>query len=374
MGIIDFVKGGIRELAVARPDEAKGAVVWKHPDKTIPMKAQITVEPDEVVLFFRDGKFVGQLAAGRHTAETSNIPFLGQLIDWGTGGNVWIAEAFYVTTREIPSLKFGGKVGKLRDAQSGLPVEIMVNGTFSLRVIDPPKLVIGLVGLGKNTNDEFLFWFKELVLKTIRDDVAELCVKQKWPLLDVTSGAYTEEIEKEVIAGLRPHVEPYGIEVIRIGNFNLAMKDEDEKRLNKLYESAAYVNMAGGVQGYQQVAAANAMMQAGEGLAKGGGGGANPLLAGAGLGAGLAMAGQFSQAMQGGGAPAQPQGIAQQGMQAGGAGAVTCAKCGKSVAPGKFCAECGATLQAAGKFCPGCGQRAPAGAKFCPGCGTSLNT
>jgi membrane protease subunit (stomatin/prohibitin family) len=375
MGIINFVKGGIRELAIARPDEAKGFIVWKHPDKTIPMKAQITVEPDEVVLFFRDGKFVGQLGTGRHTAETSNIPFLGQLVDWGTGGNLWIAEAFYVTTREIAGVKFGGKVGKMRDPQSGLPIEIMVNGTFSMKVIDAPKLVIGLVGLGKSSNDEFMFWFKEMVLKTIRDDVAELVVKQKWPLLDVTSGAYTEEIEKEVISGLRQHVEPYGIEVMRIGNFNLAMKDDDEKRLNKLYESAAYVNMAGGIQGYQQVAAANAMMQAGEGMAKGGGGGSNPLLAGAGLGVGLGFAGQFNQAMQPGQQPqGQPQGIAQQGMQTGGAGAVTCAKCSKSVAPGKFCAECGATLQAAGKFCPGCGQKAPGGAKFCPACGTTVPT
>src|SRR5258705_13441288 len=32
MGIIDFVKGGIREMAIARPDQAKGFVVYKHPD------------------------------------------------------------------------------------------------------------------------------------------------------------------------------------------------------------------------------------------------------------------------------------------------------------------------------------------------------
>src|SRR5688500_4636430 len=85
MGIISFIKGGIQEMAIARPDEAKNLLVYKHPDPTIPMKAQLTVEPDEVALFFRDGKFQGQLAAGRHTCETSNIPFLNKLIDWGTG-------------------------------------------------------------------------------------------------------------------------------------------------------------------------------------------------------------------------------------------------------------------------------------------------
>jgi membrane protease subunit (stomatin/prohibitin family) len=302
MGIINFVKGGVREMAVARPDEAKDFVVWKHPDSTIPMKAQLTVEPDEVALFFRDGQFKGQLAAGRHTMETSNIPFLDQLVDWGTGGNLWIAEVFFVTTREVPGQKFGGKIGKVLDPQSGLPVELMVNGQYSIRVIDAPKLVIGLVGLGRGNNEGFLSWFKELVLKHVKDDIAELIVKKKWPLLDVTSGAFTEEICTEVLSGMRPEIEQYGIEVVRLANFNLAMKDEDEQRLNKIYENAAYMRMAGSAQNYQAMAAANAMMSAGDAMKQGGGAG-NPLLAGAGLGVGVAMAQQMVGAQ---GAAGQP--------------------------------------------------------------------
>ena len=48
MGIINFVKGGVKELAVARPDEAKSDIIYKHPDQTIPMKAQLTVDQDEI--------------------------------------------------------------------------------------------------------------------------------------------------------------------------------------------------------------------------------------------------------------------------------------------------------------------------------------
>ena len=81
MGIISFVKGGVKELAIARPDSKKDHWVYKHPDQTIPMKAQLTVDSDEVALFFKDGQFKGQLGPGRHTLETSNIPFLGQLVD-----------------------------------------------------------------------------------------------------------------------------------------------------------------------------------------------------------------------------------------------------------------------------------------------------
>ena len=81
MGILDFVKGGVKEMAIARPDGAKDLWVYKHPDQTIPWKAQLTVDQDEVALFFKNGQFVGSLSAGRHTLDGNNIPFLGQLVD-----------------------------------------------------------------------------------------------------------------------------------------------------------------------------------------------------------------------------------------------------------------------------------------------------
>lgn len=364
MGIINFVKGGVKELAIARPDECKGDIIYKHPDQTIPNRAQLTVDADELALFFKDGVFVGQFGPGRHTLDAQSIPFLGRLVDKFTGGNVFLAEIFFVNTREMTDIKFGGQIGKVRDAQSGLLVQMMVHGTFSAKVIDPPKLVIGLVGLQKHQGNLFLQWFREQVLKVIKDDIAELCVKKKWPLTDVTSGAYTEEIETETLAGVRPYVEPYGLEIVRFGNFSTAMGQEDEERLNKFYERASYINMTGGLGGYQQLAQAEMMMNAGEGMKHGGGGGGAGL-GGAGLGLGLGMAAQMMGNMQKGQvAPTgQPQTPATQ------MGQVTCPSCGKSVAAGKFCAECGKPMEAAGpKFCTNCGK--PLAGKFCADCGT----
>src|SRR5687767_16031450 len=115
MGMISFIKGGVAELSIARPDSAKDQWVYKHTDQTIPWKAQLTVDSDEVALFFKDGKYVGTLPPGRHTMETSNIPFLDQLVDKFTGGNVWIAEVFFVNTREMPEIKFGTSIGDVPD-------------------------------------------------------------------------------------------------------------------------------------------------------------------------------------------------------------------------------------------------------------------
>jgi membrane protease subunit (stomatin/prohibitin family) len=292
MGIMDFIKGGVKELAIARPDDSKDSWVYKHPDQTIPMKAQLTVDQDEVALFFKDGQYVGSFAAGRHTLDSSNIPFLGQLIDKFTGGNVFIAEVFWVNTREHPSIKFGTSIGDVPDPQTKLRVRLMVHGEFSAKVFDPVKFLVGLVGQRMADNSQFIGWFKSQVQKTIKDGIAELIVKQDWPMMKVTSGAYTEEIETSTLAGVRKHIESYGVEIVRFGDFTISMDQADKDRLDKLVERFAYVNMAGGMAGYQQLAQAEMMMGAAEGMKKGGGGGG---LEGAGIGMGFAMAGQMAQ-------------------------------------------------------------------------------
>ena len=149
MGVIDWFKRGVGEMMVARPDDAKSQVVWKHPDKTIPMKSQLTVEADEKAVFFRDGKVVATLGPGRHTLDSSNLPFLSNLVDSFTGGNVFIAEVFFVNVREHTGVKFGGRIGHVEDPKSGIPVETMVHGEFSFRVTDPEQLIVGLVGMGR---------------------------------------------------------------------------------------------------------------------------------------------------------------------------------------------------------------------------------
>ena len=399
-----FVRRGVQEAMIARPDAAKNHIIFKHPEETIVFGSQLTVDADEVAIFFRDGKVVSILPPGRHTLQSANLPFLSDLVDSFTGGNVLKAEVFYVLIREIPNIKFGGKIGAVEDPKSGVPVVTMVHGTFSIKVVDPQKLILGLVGMQASDNEAFLAWFREQTLKVIRDRIAELLVKQKWPLLDVTSGAYTEEIEQQVIQGVQPHVSGYGIQVVRSGNFVINISDEDRDNLKKLYTDAAYVRMAGGMQGFQQFAAGKAMMGAGEGMAQGGGeggegggmGAGGAILGGAGLGVGFGMAQMFAQQggmMAGGQGPQGPQGGFQQGAAQGGApgalgpatpapggaagqptqgSGVKCPHCAAVVVPGKFCAECGKPLAPQKRFCPSCGGEVGPKAKFCAGCGTKM--
>ncbi|MCG8422033.1 MAG: SPFH domain-containing protein [Proteobacteria bacterium] len=375
MGIISFVTGGAKELSIARADENKDLWVYKHPDQTIPNGAQLTVDADETALFFRDGQFVGQFAAGAHKLATENVPWLNMLIDKFTGGDRFIAEVFFVNTREHPGIKFGSSVGDVPDPQTGLRVRLMVHGSFSAKVYDPVRFVTGLVGQRRTDNTEFLAWFRSQVAKTIKENIAELVVKKNWPLMKVTSGAYASELEAETIQEVRPHIDPYGVEIIRFGDFSIGMDSKDRDRLDKLIERAAYINMAGGMHGYQQFAQAEMMMGAGEGMKRHGGGAAGNAMAGAGIGLGFGMANQMMGGMT---QPQQPAGQKQPPVnspiqsQIGQAAKITCGSCRQQVNPGKFCAECGKPLAPSGgpQYCTNCGN--PVSGKFCGECGTAV--
>jgi len=295
MGIFDSLKSEAQRNFIARADEAKNQIIYKYPERNIRVMTQLTVQADEVALFVKDGVVAGKLGPGRHNLDTNNVPFLSALLEKVTGGNLFVAEVYFVTTREFPQVKFGGPIGDTRDPETGLAIGTMVYGDFSLQVTNPEQLLVGMVGLRKADNEEFVGWFKSQVLKVTRDRIAELLVKKKWPLLDVTSGAYTEEIETEVMAGLGTHTKTYGVSIIRFGNFTVSIKPEDEATLKKLSKDVAYSRLAGG---FQQYAQGQAMLGAAEGMSKGGGEGAGGALQGMGMGMGFGMANMFANQQQ----------------------------------------------------------------------------
>jgi membrane protease subunit (stomatin/prohibitin family) len=108
-----------------------------------------------VAVFFRDGKACRVARPGRHTLDTMNLPFLSDLVDKFTGGDVFIAEVFFVSTREHPGVKFGGRIGHVEDPKSGVPVETMVHGEFSFKVTDPERLIVGSSAWGGPSRTSF---------------------------------------------------------------------------------------------------------------------------------------------------------------------------------------------------------------------------
>src|SRR4051812_48656425 len=117
MGFFDTLKTEAKRNFIARPDEAKNWIIWKYPERNVRMMTQLTVGADETALFFKNGALVGKLNAkpeGPHSLDSNNIPFLSSLLEKVTGGDLFVAEIYFVTTHQISGVKFGGPIGDVR--------------------------------------------------------------------------------------------------------------------------------------------------------------------------------------------------------------------------------------------------------------------
>jgi len=274
----------LRREFIARPDAYKAEILFKWPDTNIRRRSQVTVEQDEVAVFFRDGTVRGILQPGVSTLDSSEIPFLGDLVDSLTGGNYFKTELYFVSTREFANLPFGGMVDNVIDPETQLGVGLRVFGDYSLKVSAPDRLIVNLVGTRDLlSNDQITNWMRDQLLKVFRQEVVTHITAQAWPILGIA--ARNAEIEDEVIDGAGTALADYGLQVARMGNFTISIKPDDEEALKKYRRDVQYTKLAGS---FQAAAAGEAMEGIGEGASKGGGaGGAAVIGAGLNMGAGI---------------------------------------------------------------------------------------
>jgi membrane protease subunit (stomatin/prohibitin family) len=377
---------------IAVPDDRKGQIVFKWPDITIRRFTRAIVNADEMAMFVNTGQVVQTLGPGRHQIDANELPGLGAVIDSITGGNAYRAELYFVGTREYAGFKFGGRVDDVQDPRTGLVVTLRVFGDYALRVADPVRLVTNLTSTVDVTDNERIAgWVSDQLLKVLRTHVTTQIIRNGWPILGLM--AYSAEIEQNTIEAGNGQLAAYGVQLTRMGNFDINLSPEDEKQLKQLAKDTSYSQLAGGFQNY---AAGEMALGAGQGMAQGGAG-----VDGAFLGAGFGLASAFgaqqaqAQAAQqaaaqqaaaqhgvpyGQGVPgAQPQGQPYQAppsqaqtQQASGA---VCASCqAPNPAGAKFCMGCGQRLTPAVQHCTECGSELPATARFCSGCGTQVGS
>src|SRR5207237_10310230 len=138
----------------------------------------------------------GTVQPGRVTLDSSEIPFLGILVDAASGGNLFRTEIYFVSTREFPNLPFGGAIDNVVDPQTNFGVGLRVFGEYSLKVIEPQALIVNLVGTQNlSTNVQITDWMREQLLKTLRPDVVAHVVSHAWPPQEIAGE--TDEIESE---------------------------------------------------------------------------------------------------------------------------------------------------------------------------------
>lgn len=277
------IKQETRSFYIARPPEYAERLIYLHPDRSVPRGAKLTVRSDECALFFREGKLIGKIDTGTYLLDTANLPFLGHLIvDEFTNANHFICELFFVTTREWAQSFEDVEVGQFRDSNSRNVVKVLASFGYTVRIADPARLIIGLGGQNKESQEPINEVLRGRAATTLRQSVAQRA--QRADILDVVSNIDVDAIGQELVTAARAEFLPLGLDVIRAFDLRLDLDDESRERLvefGQMEAKLAYQAKGASIatqDGFAHFNAVQGQLAAMEGLGKGLSTGNSPML------------------------------------------------------------------------------------------------
>ena len=289
MPIFDFLSGQFIDV-IHWTDNTRDTMVWRFEREGHEIKygAKLTVREGQAAVFVHEGQLADVFTPGLYMLETNNMPIMTTLQHWDHGfRSPFKSEVYYVNTTRFQDLKWGTKNPIIcRDPEFG-PVRLRSFGTYSVRVVDPAKFLVEIVGTdGEFTMDEISYQIRNIIVQEFSRTIARAGI----PVLDMA--ANTRELGQLLAKEIAPKLAEYGLELPELYIENISLPPAVEAVLDK----RSSMGVIGNLNEYMQ-------FQAAEALGKDGGGAAASQ---AGLGAGLGM--QIGHAAaQGGPWGAQPQ-------------------------------------------------------------------
>ena len=331
-------------------------LIYKCPSEQFVLGSQLIVGQGQEALFIKGGEALDLFGPGTHTLSTGNLPILNKLVNLPFGGKTpFSAEVYYINKTVNLDMKWGTSTPiPLEDPKYGLILNIGARGQYGINIIDSRLFVsriIGAIPNGATANELIILrYFNGLINSKIKSVTAEYMIKKQISFLEISQ--YLSELSDAFKATLNDEFERFGIEVVNFYCVSIAPKPEEYEKLRGYKEELAL-----GTGFYQQRRSLDILEKLAENPSSGG-----MANAGIGLGMGLGVLGQMSQAFGGVSQNLNPTPSEQQ---------ITCPKCGAIIQNGmKFCGECGNPLTES--KCPNCGFENKAGIKFCGNCGQKL--
>src|SRR5689334_5744324 len=266
MALMDFIKKQFIDI-IEWTDDSRDTLSYRFPDedKEIKRGAQLIVRESQVAQFVYLGAFGDQFGPGKHTLTTDNIPILTNLKSWKYAlESPFKADVYYVVTRLFTGNKWGtANPVMMRDADFGI-VRMRAYGTYDFRITDVQKFLKEVAG----TDDHFrLDEFNDTMRSRIVSVFSDALAQAKIPALDVA--ARYSELGEALLPVINPIIgDKYGLAMTSFVVENVSVPAEVEQAIDKRSSMAAVGNLNDYVK-----------YQMGQGMEKGGTGGAGGVAA-----------------------------------------------------------------------------------------------
>ena len=189
--------------------------VWKHPNVDFVTGSQLIVHESQEAIFFKNGEALDSFGPGRYTLETGVLPKMNTLYPLPVQGESFHAEVYFVNLTTQMGIKWGtnSKVG-LFDPATGIHIDLGASGSFNLKVIDPRKLVINLVGTTQGlTRDQVysgdMSYFRTMIMTKVKGNLARIIKENRISVLELDERV--EQISQALKVAINPDLAEYGL-------------------------------------------------------------------------------------------------------------------------------------------------------------------
>ena len=280
MGIFDFLSGEFIDV-IHWVDDSRDTMVWRFEREGHEIKygAKLTVREGQAAVFVHEGQMADVFTPGLYMLETNNMPVMTTLMHWDHGfKSPFKSEIYYVNTTRFNDLKWGTKNPIIcRDPEFG-PVRLRAFGTYSVKVTDPAKFLVEIVGTdGEFTMDEISFQIRNIIVQEFSRTLA----KSGIPVLDMA--ANTRELGQLVAKEIEAQMADYGLSLPELYIENISLPPAVEEVMDK----RSSMGVIGNLNEYMQFQTAEALGRGGDA--------SSAMQAGIGAGLGMQMAAQTAQ-------------------------------------------------------------------------------
>ena len=218
-------------------------LVWKHPIEDFNLGSQLIVHESQEAIFFKDGQALDLFGAGRYTLETQQLPILEKLYQLPTDTEgTFHSEVYYINKTVQMALKWGTPE-KVRfiDPLTGVPLELGASGEMNLQVSDSRKLIVKLVGTGKNISwgdgvtGTMQAMFRPLIANAVKTNLSSVIKNEAIDLLEIDEKL--DVISESLRQKLLPGFEEYGLTIPQFYVNRVVLPEEDPnfKRIRELH-------------------------------------------------------------------------------------------------------------------------------------------
>lgn len=402
MAIIDCVSWS--------PQGSEVIYAYKYPHDNLSTYTQLVVNESQVALLFSKGQLMGKFGPGKHTLDTENLPILRHLYGFPFGGkNPFMAQVWFVNLIETFNIPWQLRQLAVHDADYQTHLPLAIDGQYGLRVVDPEKFVLRMVGTRNIfTQRDLTEQFRGEFTTKAKSAVVQFMIQNNVGFKQIS--AYLDPLSQALQKQMNEFWSEMGLELPKfyVSNIDIDTSTPEGRKIKEAIATQSSMSITGHTWQQEQMfgTANSAISQVGNIGAGGGTGGLlgglmainmmnNMTGGGGGMASGAMMNPQFEQPTFGPGAGAARPGAG--GAQPGNGGGVrmvycsACAKkfpssmefcpyCGNKYRPcpncgtdnpeeARRCVNCGTPLAGGSKKCSHCGTPVPQGCTFCPGCG-----